>query len=585
MRSKYILFIASFSWLIPASLFAQNLKRAVPAKELINELPAYCNSNFIIIKIAENQMTNGSDYFLEKDQQLSKKIQTTLGAKQLLIESLIKQPKDVLLSLKRRGEEKCGIGLGNLSLYYKIDLNAETEPERIAIHNGLMNMPELEAVYFPVSYKLSEDALDIFETPPSDQAATPDFSAKQFYLDPAPSGLDAKYAWTKPGGDGTGINFCDIELGLNKTHEDIIHGNITDISVWPSTKDDHGTAVHGVIYADHNGFGVDGMAHKVKPYFSNAYDSTGSDFDIANAMARAIPFLNAGDVMLLEMMDQSNTPYSQFAPVEFSQAEFDVIQNLTASGIIVVEAAGNGNKNLDDQTKYGQKFDSTFRYSGAFMIGGIKSGVSGGTSPAHQRLSPSSYGSRVDFHAYSEMVTTCGYGSLYGTTANDKYTAKFFGTSSASPIVAGAAILLESIYKNVSGGQTLDHKTLKGLLRVGATPSYAPATDKIGVMPNLKAAIDHMLLASGSTQLEVQEEAFSVYPTLTDDELFVLDADTISQQISYSICDLSGKQVLGNNIHLSPSNNRIDVSVLTSGMYFLKMTGIKKSGVVKFVVK
>ena len=510
------------------------------------------------------------------------KIQGALSGKQLLIQNLIKQPKAFLLALKRKGEERSGITLGNLSLFYKIDLKDATAAEKVSIHNALLVLPELETVYFPLDYQTNENAVSVIEPPAPDLTATPDFSAKQFYLNPAPSGVDAKYAWTKPGGDGTGINFCDVELGLNKTHEDIAHGNITDISVWPSTVDDHGTAVHGVIYADHNGLGVDGMAHKVVPYFSNAKDSLGN-FDIANSMARAIPFLDSGDVMLLEMMDQSGAPNSTYAPVEFSQAEFDVIQNMTASGIIVIEAAGNGNKNLDDQTKYGQKFDSTFRYSGAFMVGGIKSGVSGGTTPAHERLHPSSYGSRVDFHAYSEMVATCGYGDLYGTVSNEKYTAKFFGTSSASPIIAGAAILMESIYKNVSGGQTLDHKQLKNLLRHGATPSYAPATDKVGVMPNLKQAIDYMLSATGISNSVSKENTFSVYPTLTNDVLMVTNNEQRAQQINYAICDLSGRQVLESSLQLAHSNTSINVSALTPGMYFLRITDGNVSANIKFV--
>ena len=581
MKYKYLF----LSILISASLFSQDLKRAVEPKSMLSELPSYFNTRYIIIKIKESERSGSSDYFPDKDESLLQAIQKVVFGKEFHLEPLIILSKEFLLSLKRRGEERSGITLGNLSLYYRIDLNNFSETEKIAIHNALMSMSELETVYFPLNYRPGGDVLHPKGAETPQLTSTPDFSAKQFYLNPAPAGLDAKYAWTKPGGDGAGIKFCDVELGLNKTHEDLVHDTITDISVFPSTTDDHGTAVHGVVYAKHNGFGVDGMAWKVKPYFSNAYDSTGS-FDIANSMARAIPYLNPGDVMLLEMMDQSGDPNSTYAPVEFSQAEFDVIQNITASGIIVIEAAGNGNKNLDDQTKYGHKFDSTFRYSGAFMIGGIQSGTStGGTNPAHQRRSPSSYGSRVDFHSYSEMVTTLGYGDLYGAISNEKYTSKFFGTSSASPIIAGAAILMESIYKNASAGQTLDHKALKSLLRYGATLSYAPATDKIGVMPDLKKAIDQMLLALSAEHLHTIPASFVVYPTLADDALLLFDANNSSEKISYSICDLSGKRVLENDLYLVSSGNRIDVSGLSSGMYFLRIDGSKRSGILKFVKK
>lgn len=569
------------SLLICNSIISQNLKRAVPSKEMLSALPEYCNSDQLIIKISENSNTARPDYFLETDGTLMQTIRSAMEGKKLPIQTLIKQPKELLLSLKENGERRSGITLGNLSLFYQIDLGGLDGAERILVHNKLLQIPELETVYFPLKYS---STVSIPSKPGFNaQVTTPDLSGSQFYLNPAPDGVDAKYAWTKPGGDGLGINFCDVELGLNKTHEDIAFGNVTDISVFPSTTDDHGTAVHGVVYADHNGFGVDGMAHKIKPYFSNARDSAGG-FDIAGSMARAIPFLDSGDVLLIEMMDQSGDPNSSYAPVEFSQAEFDVIQNMTASGIIVIEAAGNGNKNLDDQTKYGQKFDSTFRYSGAFMVGGIRAGTSkGGTNPAHQRRHPSSYGSRVDFHSYSEQVTTCGYGDLYGNTNNDKYTEQFFGTSSASPIIAGAAILLESIYKSMTGGQTLDHKELKSLLRHGATPSYAPGTDKVGVMPDLKDAIDLMLLASSVNQQDESDNSVRVFPTLADAELFVSGNEFCSS--AYSIYDVSGRRVSEGALQLSSSIGRIDVSGLEAGIYILKVAGLEKEAQVKFVKK
>lgn len=33
----------------------------------------------------------------------------------------------------------------------------------------------------------------------------PDFTRKQGYLDPAPSGIEARFSWTIPGGNGHGV--------------------------------------------------------------------------------------------------------------------------------------------------------------------------------------------------------------------------------------------------------------------------------------------------------------------------------------------------------------------------------------------
>ena len=54
-------------------------------------------------------------------------------------------------------------------------------------------------------------------------AITPDFTASQIYLNPAPAGIDARFAWTKPGGRGEGVTIIDCEWGWNFSHEDLDH--------------------------------------------------------------------------------------------------------------------------------------------------------------------------------------------------------------------------------------------------------------------------------------------------------------------------------------------------------------------------
>lgn len=559
--------------------WAQHLKRAVPEKEFLTSIPEYSNGNTIVIKIGQNETTDSRNYTLWQDRLLLKKIHQAVGNEGIFIKPLISQPKELLMDFKEKGERASGILLGNLSLYFSMDMTGLSVSEKLKIHHALSSLNELETVYFTVDPVFVSSSFSFIEQIIPNKSATPDLSSGQFYLDPAPKGVDAKYAWTKPGGDGAGIQFCDMELGMHKKHEDLISNPVNDIGVIPCTEDHHGTAVHGVVYAAHNGFGVNGMAPKIKPYFVTSRDSSGTGFAMADAMARVIPYFNKGDVLLLEMMDQSGDPNSNYAPVEFSQAEFDVIQNLTASGIIVVEAAGNGNKNLDDKTKYGQKFDSTYRYSGAFIIGGAASGVTGGTKPALKRLSPSSYGSRVDFFAYSEMVTSTGYGDLYGSVNEDKYTKKFFGTSSASPIITGACILLQSIYKNASGGQTLDHAQMKAILTMGATQSYDPTTDKIGVLPNLKVAVDYALTTTAINETN-SGNAYFIYPAMTNDKLFVSGKN--DNEISISVVDLSGKCVYETR-STSAYAHIIDVSGLMPGIYMVRICDASSVSILKFM--
>ena len=51
---------------------------------------------------------------------------------------------------------------------------------------------------------------------------TPDFTASQQYLDHAPTGIDARYAWTLPGGGGAGVRVIDCEWWWNLGHEDLL---------------------------------------------------------------------------------------------------------------------------------------------------------------------------------------------------------------------------------------------------------------------------------------------------------------------------------------------------------------------------
>ena len=44
----------------------------------------------------------------------------------------------------------------------------------------------------------------------------------QRYLELAPGGVDARFAWTIPGGKGNGVNMIDIEGAWNFSHEDLL---------------------------------------------------------------------------------------------------------------------------------------------------------------------------------------------------------------------------------------------------------------------------------------------------------------------------------------------------------------------------
>jgi subtilisin family serine protease len=174
--------------------------------------------------------------------------------------------------------------------------------------------------------------------------------------------------------------------------------------------------------------------------------------------------------------------------VEVEDLVFEAIRTAVSRGIVVIEAAGNGSVNLDlFQDVSGKQIlnrtSADFRDSGAILVGAASA------SAPHTRLPFSNFGGRVDCFAWGERIDTCGDG--WTSTDPSTYTTNFGGTSGASPIVAGAALLLQA-FRIGSGQPRVDPGTLRAVLSTPLlnTASAQPAVDLIGVMPNLRAIIE-----------------------------------------------------------------------------------------------
>lgn len=204
------------------------------------------------------------------------------------------------------------------------------------------------------------------------------------------------------------------------------------------------------------------------------------------AIMDAISFLKFGDAILLEMQVQDNAQH--YWPVEILDAEYEAIRLATAKGITVIEPASNGGQNMDvPVVRYGEttprgflvKGHKDFRDSGAIMVG------AGSPSVPHTRLDFSNYGQRVDTYAWGTNIFTTS-ANLEETSVYDY----FDGTSGAAPIVAGAVLSVQGMISANRGGRKLNPQEMRTTIVRGGTPSANPGSDKIGVMPNLKALID-----------------------------------------------------------------------------------------------
>lgn len=323
---------------------------------------------------------------------------------------------------------------------------------------------------------------------PSCPITTPSFESYQGYLGPAPHGIDAPAAW-RWGMRGQGIWFADVEGGWNAKHEDLPGERITHVvgreindPGWRS----HGTAVLGEVVGRDNGKGVVGIAPDVERVFTASIGSTSP----ANAIDSAARKLRPGDVLLIEL--QTTGPRGRFLPMEWYDDVYDAVRAATDRGIVIIEAAGNGNEDLDHKT-YKGKFDRTKRDSGAIMIGAGGPPRDGFND--REKLDFSNYGSRVDVQGWGRMVATLDYGDLQQCEdgsddwryTDRHYTNRFSGTSSASPIVAGAAVLVQGLAKQ--RGRVLSPRALRDLLAKTGTPQAGDTKKNIGPRPNLARAI------------------------------------------------------------------------------------------------
>lgn len=317
---------------------------------------------------------------------------------------------------------------------------------------------------------------------------TPSFESYQGYLGPAPHGIDAPAAWRR-GVRGGGVWFADVEGGWNAAHEDlpgdrIVHVGGRPVPGWQP----HGTAVLGEVVGSDNGKGVVGIA----PDIDHVFTSSIGDASVAKAIDTAAERLRAGDVLLIEL--QGGGPRGRYVPIEYWDDNFAAILAATRRGVVVIEAAGNGGEDLDHAV-YKRKFDRSKRDSGAVMVGAGAPPREGFSD--RERLDFSNYGSRVDVQGWGRKVATLDYGDLQrcADVADRHYTGEFSGTSSASPIVAGAAVLVES-YARSKKGQPLTPAAVRDLLARTGTPQVIASErgpiEQIGPRPDLARALGEL---------------------------------------------------------------------------------------------
>lgn len=342
-------------------------------------------------------------------------------------------------------------------------------------------------------------------------AMPPNFIARQIYLNSAPAGIDAHYAWGLSGGKGHNVRIIDLEWGWRLNHLDLIQNQGGVLSGTNSSDDNHGTAVLGEYSGDHNNIGISGIC-------PDAWAATVSfSQPTALAIRTAADRLRPGDIMLLEIHRagprlnyQGRLDQLGYIAIEWWPDDYEAIRYAINKGVIVVSAAGNGAEDLDSNI-YDVKpngFPSWWKNpfkrnpldSGSILVGAGAPppgthGRNHGTD--RSRLGFSNFGSAIDAQGWGREVTTTGYGDLWrdslDTTNKDKwFTDTFSGTSSASPIIVGALGCIQG-YLRAHGRISLTPSRARELLRSTGSPQQStigrPSTQRIGNRPNLRQMI------------------------------------------------------------------------------------------------
>lgn len=414
----------------------------------------------------------------------------------------------------------------DLAGLYWVEAHFGSREEMLRFGQELQALPEVEFVEL--------EALNV--PPPEDiPPKSDDLSKMQGHLGADP-GVNATYAWEQ-GFFGEGVRVTDCEYSWQVKHEDLVDN---PIAVWPGKtlgthEINHGTAVIGIVVAGHNGYGVKGLAPKAKP----AVYPEGMNNQRVQAITAAAKDSKEGDIVMLEM--QTYGSQQKLVPAEYEKGVWMATKTGTDAGVLIIGAAGNGNENLD-RSAYKSYMDRGD--SGALIIG------AGTSNKRHSRMSFSTYGKRVDVQGWGEKVVTTGYGDLkkFGGDKLQMYTRTFAGTSSATPIVSGAAALIQSFAKK-DHGKVLGPIEMRELLK--STGIAQQGSGNIGPLPNVKAAMEKIGKGKPDDNeapvVEITKPAQNLRVELEEDEdshRFKVEVDaTDDSRVQSVFLEIDGKKV------------------------------------------
>ena len=203
-----------------------------------------------------------------------------------------------------------------------------------------------------------------------------------------------------------------------------------------------------------------------------------------------------GDVIVIQAQIEDLREPGHMLPLEAKKLNYDAIELATAAGIIVVEAGGNGDESSwcfdselwppSDPASDGWEpanahplslsLGNPRRNSGAILVSAATYG--GG------QITPYDWcprGERIDCFAWAFGAYTC--------SSPDGYDPSWGGTSAATAIVAGAAMVLQGVARQTHAtNRPLSPNQMRAALKKKDWNTWPspPHVDRIGYMPRLE---------------------------------------------------------------------------------------------------
>lgn len=242
--------------------------------------------------------------------------------------------------------------------------------------------------------------------------------------------------------------YIDDVIGYDFTHQPRFPygGDYLYHDPIPFDDNGHGTLVTGIISATHNNIGIAGIAPQCKIVVLRAFSASGIGED--DDIARAIIYAADNNIPILNF---------SFGDIYPSVIMHDVIQYAYQKNITMIASAGNG---IGDDPHYPSNFPEVISVSASDF------------NPTHNTeflWQFSGYGVNVDICAPgANIYTTAWYDS---TSTSPSYYGTYSGTSTAAPMVTGAAALLKS--KN----NTLLPSQIRAILCSAADDISSPGWD------------------------------------------------------------------------------------------------------------